>query len=81
MTILSGSSEHVYAHLSGMCRRQLILNLFGEEDTEPTHDTNASDHKQQLKILIDALDVVGCKGEVKLPEWIHGRNIPWTDIR
>ena len=91
--ILSGFSEswkYIYAHLSGKCRRRLIVNIFGEEDTKPTslgdccdvckNNTNVSDHKPELKVLIDALDVVGCKGEVKIAEWIRGSNIPWTDM-
>lgn len=66
--------------------------IFGEEDTEPTSlgdccdicktQTNVSDHKQELKVLIDARDVLGSKGEVKVSEWIIlcGSNISWTDI-
>ena len=37
------------------------------------------DNQKELKILIDALDKVGCKGEVKIAEWIHGSKISWTD--
>ena len=63
----------------------------GEEDTKPTSvgdccdvcktHTNISDHKQKLKVLIDALDVIGSKGEVKVSELICGSNtcISWTD--
>ena len=86
----SESWKYIYAHLSGICRRQMIVNLFGEEDTEPTSlgdccdvcktHTNVSDHKQELKVLIDALDVLGSKGEVKVSEWIRGSNISWTDM-
>lgn len=74
-----------YAHLGGLCRRRLILNLFGEKDTEPTSlgdccdvyksETNVSDHKRELKILIDAMDTIRSKGEVKIAEWIRGSNI------
>ena len=35
--------------------------------------------KKELKILIDALDKVGYRGEVKISEWIRGSKIPWTD--
>ena len=38
--ILSGFLESwkyiLYAHFSEICRCQMIVNLFGEEDTEPT---------------------------------------------
>lgn len=43
-------------------------------------ETNVSDHKQELKILIDAMDIIGSKGEVKIAEWIRGSNITWTDM-
>ena len=35
--------------------------------------------RRELAVLIDALKQVGCKGEVKVAEWIRGSQIAWTD--
>ncbi len=35
--------------------------------------------RQELAVLIDALDQVGCRGEVKVAEWIRGSKVSWTD--
>ena len=80
---------YVNAHLAGMCRRRLLLNAFGEVDT-PTRATGdccdvclqskpVEDFKEELKILIDALNHVGCKGELKIAEWIRGSSMSWTN--
>ena len=64
--------------------------MFGEENTpaDATGDccdvclqNNDSelDFKEELNILIDALNHVGCKGEVKVAELIRGSNIAWTN--
>ena len=42
-------------------------------------DTPAQDMHQELAVLIDALDQVGCRGEVKVSEWIRGSKLSWTD--
>ena len=75
------------AHLAGKCCRQLFLDLFGEGystenshcydvcDTEITmHDCNA-----ELCTLINAVDTVGEKGELKVVQWIRGSSLAWTD--
>ena len=91
--ILSSFSEswkYVYAHLAGVCHRRMLLDLFGEQTTESVAsgdccdvcsqmDRNKVDYKEELEILIDALNHVGCKGEVKVAEWIRGSNIAWTN--
>ena len=90
--ILSCFSEpwrFVNAHLAGVCRKRLLLNAFGEVDTltNATGDccyvclqTNpVVDFKEELKILLDALNQVGYKGELKIAEWIRGSNISWTN--
>ena len=91
--ILSSFSEswkYVYAHLAGVCRRRLLLDLFGEQTTDSVAtgdccdvcsqmDTGKIDYKEELEILIDAMNHVGGKGEVKLEEWIRGSNVAWTD--
>ena len=90
--ILSFFSElwrYVNAHLAGMCRRRLLLNAFGEKATL----TNATgdccdvclqtkpveDFKEEFIILLDALNQIGCKGELKITEWIRGSSISWTN--
>ena len=91
--ILSGFSESwcfINAHLAGTCRRRLLLDLFGEENTTPTAtgiccdvckrgNLTKCDFKEELRILIDALSNIGCKGEVKIAEWIRGSNVSWTN--
>ena len=37
------------------------------------------DCKEELKVLIDALDKLGCKGEVKISEWMRGSKVSWKD--
>ena len=37
------------------------------------------DYKEELKILLDALECIGPKGEVKVGEWIRGSAISWTN--
>lgn len=91
--ILSGFADswrYVYGHLAGLCRRRIILDLFGEKDTLATshgeccdvcqNQSHVSNHKDELKVLINALEEVGCKGEVKIAEWIRESNISWTDV-
>ena len=71
LSFFSESWRYVNAHLAGMCRRRLLLNAFGEKATV----TNATgdccdvclqtkpveDFKEELKILLDALNQIGCK--------------------
>ena len=83
--ILSGFSDcwrYVNAHLSGKCRRRLLMDIFGEESNQSnasrdccdvcmhknSNETEYTDHIEELKILLDVLKTIGCKGEVKLAE-------------
>ena len=36
-------------------------------------------YKNELRVLIDALENVGTTGEVKVAEWIRGLALSWTD--
>ena len=86
----STSWQYVEAHLAGVCRRKLLLQLFGEDNK--TADCNVTccnvcatpkdklqDFLPELKVLVDALDQVGMKGEVKVAEWIRASSISWTN--
>ena len=90
--ILSSFSEswrYINAHLAGVCRRRLLTDMFGETNT-PTSATgdccdvcsqnwaDKRDFKVELGIVIDTINHIGFKGEVKLAEWIRGSNIAWT---
>ncbi len=81
------------AKLAGLCQTRLLLDLFGETDTEAlssgtccdvcaskaNNTTPVKDMRQELAVPIDALQQVGCKGEVKVTEWIRGSKVSWTD--
>ena len=85
------SWRYVYAHLAGLCWRKMILELFGEDEAMPEYSSDCCDvcknstsavscnHKEELKILMNALDELGCKGEVKVAEWIRGSKVSWTN--
>ncbi len=89
----SNSWRYAQAHLAGICRRRILLDLFGETETEASSSgtccdvcisrencaTPAQDMHQELAVLVDALDQVGCRGEVKVSEWIRGSKLSWTD--
>ena len=90
LTGFSKSWRHVNAHLAGVCHRKLLLAIFGEESSSanasgdccdvcsPTN-RNDIDLKDELNVLLSALSQLGCKGEVKIAEWIRGSNIAWTN--
>ena len=78
--------------MSGVCRRHSLLDLFGETGTEPEHygtccDVclsrdqyyNMNNMKNELAIVINALDQLGSRGEVKIAEWIRGSKLAWTN--
>ena len=89
LSCFSESWRYVNAHLAGTCRRRLLLNAFGEKDTLTSvigdccdvclQTKPIEDFKEELKILLDALNQVGCKGELKIAEWIRGSSISWTN--
>ena len=87
----SKSWQYVQAHTAGICRRKLLLETFSENDSEcvatgvccdvceQKSSLNYSDFKEELKIVNDALEQVGNKGELKVAEWIRGSKISWTN--
>ena len=40
---------------------------------------SSREYEKELAIVIDALDKLGCKGEVKITEWIRGTKLSWTN--
>lgn len=86
----STSWRYAMADLAGMCRRKVLLSSFGENfDTEADKDTDnccdvcrmeiqLQDMSEELKIVVDAINNVGAKGEVKIAQWIHGSSVAWT---
>ena len=34
---------------------------------------------EELKVLVDALQQIGQKGEVKVAEWVRGSAVSWTN--
>ena len=77
--------------LVGKCRRQVLLDLFGEDAASlastresccdvcsQSKEFSLTDCMKELEILIDAVDVLGDKGEVKLAQWIRGSSQEWT---
>ena len=69
-----------------------MLELFGES-CDPASDSVCCDvcssadtsiplvpFNEEVKILDDAMQQVGTKGEVKLAEWIRGSSATWTQI-
>ena len=80
--------------LVGKYRRQVLLDLFGEDASSlasiresccdvysQSKEVWVTDCVKELKVLIDAIDVVGDKGEVKLAQWgfvDHHRSGPFS---
>ena len=86
----SMSWHYVQAHLAGLCRRRILLDMFGETDTPCAasgdccdvcigSESGSIELAEELKILNDALEQIGSKGELKVSEWIRGSKIPWTN--
>jgi len=89
----SNSWQYVMLHLAAKCRRQMLLELFSEEAISKEDGENCCDvcmHKGkeegthvdchgELAILVDAIDTIGDKGEVKLAQWIRGTSLQWTN--
>ena len=76
-----------YAHLAGLCRRKLLLELFGESSDVAYPEQCCdicdqqigllTDRKSELALLIQAIDKLKNLGEVKITEWIRGGNVAW----
>ena len=88
----STSWRFVEAHLAGSCRRNMLLELFGESHSPSFENTHSSccdvctvsqqtmqPFNEELKILVDALRQIGQKGELKVVEWIRGSSSSWTN--
>ena len=86
----SSSWKYVMADLAGKCRREIFLDAFGEERLQNDDvqsvaccdvcKTNPQlvNMTEELRILADAITVVGSKGEVKIVQWIRGSSLQWT---
>lgn len=76
-----------FAHLSGSCRRKLLIEMFGEKGNDlvcPDYCCDVcerairmEERAKELKILIQAIDELGKLGEVKITEWIRGGQLAW----
>jgi superfamily II DNA helicase RecQ len=84
------SWKFAQAHLAGSCRRKILPELFSESTDNLVKDKDCcdvckgeerdlEDFKEELKILVDALKIIGAKGEVKIAEWIRGSAKAWTE--
>ena len=82
------SWKYVMADLTGKCRREILLNAFKEECLENDNtdccdvckmDVQLVKMAEELKILVDAINALGCKGELKIVQWIHGSSLKWTE--
>ena len=66
------------------------MKQFGEDKDVNNDDTTCYDvcssqqsislidRKEELSIVIDAIDTIGTKGEVKIAQWIRGSTLQWT---
>ena len=80
--------KYVMADLAGKCRREILLNAFKEECLENDNtdccdvckmDVQLVEMTEELKILVDAINAVGCKDELKIVQWIRGSSLKWTE--
>ena len=86
--------QYAMCHLAGKCRRQTLLELFAEDTVKSTdmdvnccdvcqgstcNKTTNVDCKRELAVLVNAIDTIGEKGEVKLAQWIRGTSLQWTN--
>ena len=84
----SNALPFCYAHLAGKCRRRIMLQSFGEDDVNLQCPDDCCDvcqlelgtlidQSMELSILLKAIDKLPKMGEVKITEWVHGRQIAW----
>jgi len=75
-----------YAHLTGICRKKVLLELFGENNCDivcPQQCCDVCDQeigllgdkKLELTLLLQAIDELKNVGEIT--EWIRGGNVAW----
>ena len=78
---ISNSWKYVMADLAGKCQCEIFLDAFGEECIQDIDvhsiaccdvcsNPQLVDMTEELRILFDAITVVGSKGEVKIVQWI-----------
>ena len=78
---ISNSWKYVMADLAGKCRCEIFLDAFGEKCIQDIDvhsiaccdvcsNPQLVDMTEELRILFDAITVVGSKGEVKIVQWI-----------
>ncbi len=86
----STSWRYTMSHLAAECRRKMLLQLFGEDTTCVSTDLeNCCDvcsHIEQRKcaecideltVVVETIDTIGDKGEVKVAQWIRGTSLGW----
>ena len=73
-----------------MADREIFLDAFGEEclQNDDVQSVACCDvcktnpqlvnMTEELRTLVDAITVVGSKGEVKIVQWIRGSSLQWT---
>ena len=86
-TLFSDALPFSYSHLAGKCRRKVLVGKFGEteEITCPAYCCDVcemeiaplEERKNELSILILAIDELRKMGEVKVTEWVRGGQISW----
>ena len=86
--------KFVWSNVARKCRRQVLIEGF-QDPAVLSHDINSEccdvceqkskneldlvDVKEELKILINAIDTLRQKGEKKIAEWIRGSSLAWTE--
>lgn len=64
------TNRYALAHLSGKCRRKIILEYFEEEcdleDAIEQHDCLTRDHKEEMTAIVKAVEQIPDKGEKKV---------------
>ena len=84
----ASSWNYVMADLAGKCRREMLLDAFGEECVNTANadccdvckmDFQLVDMTEELKVVVNAISVLGCKGELKTVQWIRGSSLQWTE--
>ena len=84
----SEAMQFCYSHLSGRCRRKVLVNLFDESEDHATSTGKCcdicdqgviqmEDRATELKLLLDAIKELGNRGEVKIAERIRGGQLTW----
>lgn len=87
-TNFSQAMRFCYSHLSGRCHRKTLLELFGESAENAKCESKScdvcesgliqmEDRLRELDIFITAIDELGNRGEVKITDWIRGRQLTW----